>query len=126
MTRIIGASGGYRKTLSFGFTCLVCHATFAFCRRNYNLRNDPLGKASGQMVGAARSARQNIVEGSARVGRVSSVGTSRSCRPACRIARNAASQCARWLRKRGATQGILFGVARDIPTAMERATTWRT
>ena len=68
MVKIIGAYGGYRKTFAFGFTCLVYHATCAFCRRNYNYRNDSLGKTVGQMVGAARSARQNIVEGSSRAG----------------------------------------------------------
>ena len=66
--RIIGAYGGYRKTLAFGYVCLVYHATTLFCRRNYDYRNDALGKTVGQMVGAARSARQNIVEGSARAG----------------------------------------------------------
>ena len=68
MTPVIGHYGGYRKTLSFGLTCLVYHATTTFCRRNYNYQNDALGKAVGQMVGAARSARQNIVEGSSRAG----------------------------------------------------------
>lgn len=68
MTAIIGAYGGYRKTFAFGFTCLVYHATCTFCRRNYDYRNDALGKTVGQMVGAARSARQNIVEGSSRAG----------------------------------------------------------
>ena len=68
MTPIIGAYGGYRKTFSFGFTCLVYHATTTFCERNYNYKNDALGKTVGQMVGAARSARQNIVEGSSRAG----------------------------------------------------------
>lgn len=58
--------GGYRKTYSFGLVCLVYHATVLFCRRNFNFKNDPLGKTAGQMVGAARSARQNIVEGSDR------------------------------------------------------------
>ena len=67
-TRIIGAYGGYRKTLSFGYVCLVYHATTLFCRRNYDYKRDPLGKTAGQMIGAARSARQNIVEGSARAG----------------------------------------------------------
>ena len=65
-TRIIGHFGGYRKMNSFGWTCLVYHATTLFCRRNYSYKNDPLGKTSGQMVGAARSARQNIVEASSR------------------------------------------------------------
>ena len=68
MTPVIGHYGGYRKTLSFGLTCLVYHATTLFCRRNYNYKNDALGKTVGQMEGAARSARQNIVEGSSRAG----------------------------------------------------------
>ena len=68
MTRIIGPSGGYRKTYSFGFACLIYHATTAFCRKNYDYCNDSLGKTTGQMVGAARSARQNLVEGSSRAG----------------------------------------------------------
>ena len=68
MTEIIGAYGGYRRTLSFGFACLVYHATEIFCGRNYSYKNDALGKTVGQMMGAARSARQNIVEGSSRAG----------------------------------------------------------
>lgn len=68
MTEIIGAYGGYRRTLSFGFACLIYHATEVFCERNYSYKNDALGKTVGQMLGAARSARQNIVEGSARAG----------------------------------------------------------
>lgn len=68
MTEIIGAYCGYRKTLSFGFTCLIYHATEVFCERNYSYKNDALGKTVGQMLGAARSARQNIVEGSSRAG----------------------------------------------------------
>ena len=68
MTEIIGAYGGYRTTLSFGFACLIYHATEVFCSRNFSYKNDSLGKTVGQMVGAARSARQNMVEGSARAG----------------------------------------------------------
>ena len=68
MIDIIGAYGGYRKTLSFGFTCLIYHATEVFCQRNFSYSNDTLGKTVGQMIGAARSARQNIVEGSSRAG----------------------------------------------------------
>ena len=64
--RIFGPSGGYRKMFSFGWTCLIYHATTLFCQRNYNYKNDALGKTVGQMVGAARSARQNIVEASSR------------------------------------------------------------
>ena len=59
-------SNGYRKTHSFALVCIVYHATTVFCRRNFDHRNDALGKTVGQMVGAARSARQNIVEGSSR------------------------------------------------------------
>ena len=54
MSDIIGAYGGYRKTMEFGFACLVYHATCAFCRRNYDYRNDSLGKTTGQMVGAPK------------------------------------------------------------------------
>ena len=68
MTEIIGAYGGYRRTLSFAFACLIYHATEVFCSRNYSYKNDALGKTVGQMLGAARSARQNIVEGSSRAG----------------------------------------------------------
>ena len=64
----IGPSGGYRKMLSFGFTCLVYHATTRFCKRVFPWKEDPLGKTSGQMIGAARSARQNMVESSSRAG----------------------------------------------------------
>lgn len=65
-SNVIGHFGGYRKMFSFGWTCLIYHATTLFCARNYSYRNDPLGKTIGQMVGAARSARQNIVEASSR------------------------------------------------------------
>ena len=68
MISIVAKHGGYRRTLTFGYVCLVYHATEVFCSRNYSYRNDPLGKTVGQMVGAARSARQNIVEGSSRAG----------------------------------------------------------
>lgn len=65
-TSIIAPHGGYRKMLSFGFVCLAYHATTKFCERNYSYKNDALGKTVGQMVGAARSARQNLVEASSR------------------------------------------------------------
>ena len=61
-------SGGFRKMFSFGYACLVYHATTTFCKRFFPWKDDPLGKTTGQMVGAARSARQNIVEASARAG----------------------------------------------------------
>lgn len=68
MIPIVGTHGGYRRTFTFGYTCLIYHATETFCARNYSYTNDPLGKTSGQMIGAARSARQNLVEGSSRAG----------------------------------------------------------
>ncbi len=68
MSEIISPYGGYRRTLSFGYVCLIFHATEVFCKRNYSYKNDALGKTVGQMIGAARSARQNIVEGSSRAG----------------------------------------------------------
>ena len=58
--------GGYRRTYTFGYICLVYHATTLFCKRFCSYKDDPLGKTTGQMVGAARSARQNQVEASAR------------------------------------------------------------
>lgn len=67
-TPVVGHSGGFRQTLSYGLVCLIHHATVVFCQRNFGLKNDPLGKTQGQMMGAARSAKQNIVEGSARAG----------------------------------------------------------
>jgi len=68
MIPIVSKHGGYRRTFAFGYVCLIYHATETFCERNYSFKNDPLGKTVGQMVGAARSARQNIVEGSSRAG----------------------------------------------------------
>jgi hypothetical protein len=55
----------YRNSLPFGLTCIIYHATTAFCRRSGNSKNDPINTFS-QMVSAARSARQNIVEASLR------------------------------------------------------------
>lgn len=63
---VFGHYGGYRKMLSYQWTCLVYHATKLFCARNFTYKNDSLGKAAGQMNGAARSARQNIIEASSR------------------------------------------------------------
>lgn len=66
MNETINSYGGYRRTMSFGFVCLIYHATEKFCERNFSYENDALGKRTAQMIGAARSARQNIVEGSSR------------------------------------------------------------
>ena len=60
MIPIVGKHGGYRKTLTFGYVCLIYHATEVFCRRNYSYRNDPFGKTAGQMLGSARSAQAKI------------------------------------------------------------------
>ena len=57
MIPIVAKHGGYRRTLTFGYACLIYHATEVFCARNFSYKNDPLGKTVGQMVGAARSAR---------------------------------------------------------------------
>ena len=59
-------SGGYRKMHSFHFATLVQLGTISFCRRFIPWKDDPLGKTAGQMIGAARSGRQNIIEGSER------------------------------------------------------------
>lgn len=59
-------SGGYRRLHSFAFATMIHLGTVRFCRRFVPFQEDPLGKTSGQMIGAARSGRQNIVEGSER------------------------------------------------------------
>lgn len=66
MKPLFDKSGGYRKLNSFHFATLIHLATIRFCKRFIPYREDPLGKTSGQMVGAARSGRQNIIEGSER------------------------------------------------------------
>ena len=53
MIPIVAKHGGYRRTLTFGYVCLVYHATEVFCERNFSYRNDPPGKTVGQMIGAA-------------------------------------------------------------------------
>ncbi len=58
--------GGYRKLYSFTFATMIQLGTTRFCRRFIPLQDDPLGKTSGQMTGAARSGRQNIIEASER------------------------------------------------------------
>jgi restriction system protein len=66
MRSLFDKSGGYRKLHSFNFATLIHLATIRFCKRFIPFQEDPLGKTSGQMIGAARSGRQNIVEGSER------------------------------------------------------------
>jgi len=66
MTPLFDKSGGYRKLHAFHFATLIHLGTISFCKRFIPNQEDPLGKTSGQMIGAARSGRQNIVEGSVR------------------------------------------------------------
>ena len=68
MSKIFNKSGGYRKLYSFNFVTIVHLGAIAFCKRFVPWREDPLGKVMGQMVGAARSGRINIAEGSERAG----------------------------------------------------------
>jgi four helix bundle suffix protein len=58
--------GGYRRLYSFTFATMIHLETIAFCKRFIPWQEDQLGKIAGQMIGAARSGRQNIIEGSAR------------------------------------------------------------
>jgi len=68
MSRIFNKSGGYRKLYSFNFATIVHLGAVAFCRRFIPWQEDALGKVAGQMIGAARSGRINIAEGSERAG----------------------------------------------------------
>ncbi len=58
--------GGYRKLHSFNFATIIHLGTISFCKRYLSWKDDPLGKMLGQMVGASRSGKQNIIEGSER------------------------------------------------------------
>ena len=66
MGTIFNKSGGYRRLYSFNFATIVHLGTISFVRRFVDWKDDPLGKLTGQMVGASRSGKQNIVEGSER------------------------------------------------------------
>ncbi len=66
MSKIYNQSGGYRKLHSFNFATIIHLGTMSFCKRYLHWKDDPLGKTLGQMVGASRSGKQNIVEGSER------------------------------------------------------------
>ncbi len=63
---LIQKHGGYRHLHSFTFATIIHLETTAFCKRFIPWQSDQLGKTSGQMIGAARSGRQNIIEGSER------------------------------------------------------------
>ena len=56
----IPAHGGYQDLLSYRKAVIVYDATFRFCERFLNRRD----RTVDQMVQAARSGKQNIVEGS--------------------------------------------------------------
>ena len=66
MSKIYSHSGGYRKLHSFNFATIIHLGTISFCKRHISWKEDPLGKTLGQMIGASRSGKQNIVEGSER------------------------------------------------------------
>lgn len=66
MSSIYNQSGGYRKLHSFNFATIIHLGTMSFCKRYLSWKDDPLGKTLGQMLGASRSGKQNIVEGSER------------------------------------------------------------
>lgn len=68
MSTIFNNSGGYRKLYSFNFATIVHLGVIGFCKRFIPWQEDQLGKTVGQMVGAARSGRINIAEGSERAG----------------------------------------------------------
>ena len=66
MNRIYRPSGGYRKLHAFNFAAIIHLGTIRFCKRYIPWKEDPLGKQLGQMTGASRSGKQNIVEASER------------------------------------------------------------
>lgn len=66
MSKIYNPSGGYRKLHSFNLAAIIHLGTISFCKRYLPWKDDPLGKTLGQMIGASRSGKQNIIEGSER------------------------------------------------------------
>lgn len=62
----IGPHGGYAKLLSYQKAEIVYDATFFFCNRFLDKKRD---RTHDQMVQAARSGKQNIIEGSQASGR---------------------------------------------------------
>ena len=66
MSRIYNTSGGFRKLHSFNFATIIHLGTIRFCKQYIPWKEDPLGKTIGQMIGASRSGKQNIIEGSER------------------------------------------------------------
>ncbi|MDD5705462.1 MAG: four helix bundle suffix domain-containing protein [Kiritimatiellae bacterium] len=74
MSTIYNHSGGYRKLHSFNFATIIHLGTISFCKRYLPWKDDPLGKTLGQMIGASRSGKQNIIEGSERAKTSSETG----------------------------------------------------
>ena len=68
MSEFIKKYGGYRKLDSFTLAYIIQLGTWRFCETFLNRRNDPCGRQFDQMTQAARSGRENIVEGSERAG----------------------------------------------------------
>jgi four helix bundle suffix protein len=74
MTELFDKHGGFRRLHSFTLATIVQIETLRFCRRflSYDAREasakfyDPKGRQYDQMTQAARSGRQNIIEGSER------------------------------------------------------------
>ena len=65
---VLAPHGGYRRMFSYGYARILDRAAAVFCARAWSYQNDALGKARGQLLGAARSVRANLAEGSARAG----------------------------------------------------------
>jgi four helix bundle suffix protein len=65
-TQLFDKCGGYRRLHTFTYATIIHLETISFCKRFIPWREDQLGKTAGQMIGAARSGRQNIIEGSER------------------------------------------------------------
>ena len=68
LKHVLAPHGGYRRMFSYGYARILDRATSVFCARAWSYQNDALGKARGQLLGAARSVRANIAEGSERAG----------------------------------------------------------
>ena len=66
LSKIYNPSGGFRRLHTFNFATIIHLGTVSFCRRYIPWQDDQLGKTVGQMVGASRSGKQNIIEGSER------------------------------------------------------------
>ena len=63
--KILHASGGYHKLIAYDKSDVICQATNLFCRRFMPKFGD---RTVDQMIQAARSCKQNIVEGSEAAG----------------------------------------------------------